>query len=99
VPGYLPLEAINLPLNGGVNLSVWTDEDSGVVFVAARTTNAQQGGSGVVIPVPVSTAGVVGAPRVASGDGRSVVVAYIVATREGFELIATSIDTSQLLRL
>jgi hypothetical protein len=43
---------------------------------------------------PISTADVVGAPRAASGDGKSVVIAYLVTTTDGFELVATSVNAS-----
>ena len=90
-PPYLDQKPVRVALAGGETMEVWTDTASG--HVLAQSFDAQGVGRGEPVIVSLADESVLGAPRAVTSDGRRVIVTFFASRREGFELVAASLET------
>lgn len=92
-PAFFGSEPSRVSLDDGSSLACWTDETAGRVLVQAFGADGSWRGS----PVAVSPEGMeaFGAPRVATADGRHVVVTFFASDEERFQLVAASLEPAR----
>lgn len=87
-PPYLAGAATTVDLARGT-MKIWSEEAVGRIYAQIFDVNGAARGEPLLVSADMD---VVGAPRVATADGKHVVVAFFASRLDGFEIVAASLE-------